>query len=614
MNARIFATGLLSLCASASFALENGLARTPPMGWNSWNTFAGNIDETKIKGVIDVMVANGMKDLGYIYVNLDDNWMANPARDASGKLQADAKRFPNGIKALSDYAHAKGMKLGIYSDRGSMTCMNVPQSGGYGHEADDAKTYASWGIDYLKYDNCNTVGQMQSDYTTMSKALLASGRPIVFSICAWQTQSWMPDQGNLWRSTTDIADAWGPTGWSVLGNWDGQVGNYIYTRPGAWSDPDMLEVGHGKLTEDESRSHMGLWALAAAPLIAGNDVRSMSSTIKAILTNPDVIAVDQDSAGIQCRKISDNGDLEVYVKPLGKDFSTFAVGFLNRSSSTQSLSINWSSLRLDPSSVTVRDLWNRTDLGIKKDGYTVSVPSHGLALIKAKGTPDASATWWASDLPFTLLSNGYGTFKQDKSIDGKDLKLGTKTYAKGFGTNAASKIVLPIYGKFDRFQADVGIDGEVNSGGSVAFQVLGDGKSLFQSNVLKSGGAPVAVDISVAGVDSLVLVATDGGDGISYDHADWAGARFTFSQTPTGILAARGAVHDWQAQVRGDLLSIRRTDAEPTILAVRDLSGRLALKRSVAGTNAEIDLTGLPHGTYIAQLLSSPSQRIFVRN
>lgn len=248
------------LLAGASIVQAQGmLAPLPPMGWNSWNIFHGDIDETKIRQIIDAMVSTGMRDAGYVNVNLDDNWHASPARDGSGNLIAHPVRFKSGIKALADYAHSKGMRLGIYGDRGSMTCMNIPQSGSYGNEERDAKTFASWGVDYLKYDNCNVIGDMRTDYTKMSNALKNSGRDIVFSVCAWQTQDWMPQVGHLWRSTYDITADWVPPanstlGWSIMTNLDGNAGNFIFTRVGSWADPDMLEVGNGRLTETENLS------------------------------------------------------------------------------------------------------------------------------------------------------------------------------------------------------------------------------------------------------------------------------------------------------------------------------------------------------------------------
>lgn len=592
------AWSLLGVAASA-MALDNGMALTPPMGWNSWNTFGGSINETLIRGVIDAMVTTGMKDAGYTYVNLDDNWFPNPARDASGNLIADPTRFKSGMKSLSDYAHSKGLKLGIYSDRGSKTCMGIAQSGGYGNEDRDAKSYASWGIDYLKYDNCNTVGQMQSDYTKMSTALKNSGRSIVFSICAWETQPWMPEIGNLWRSTTDIADSWGPTGWSIMGNFDKQVGNYIYTRPGAWSDPDMLEVGRStKLSDNEYRAHFGLWALVAAPLISGNDIRSMSAATKAILTHPEVIAIDQDSMGVQARKISDNGDLEVFAKPLGKGFDTYAVGLLNRSGSTQNITVNWKDLKLDPKSVTVRDVWNRTDLGSKPDSYTASVQSHALVLLKVKGKMDTTATWWAPDIHFVSTSNGSGVFRHNQSNGGKTITLGGKTHAKGFGVHSPSRTIVPLHRKFARFQVQVGIDAET-TGGSAVFQILGNGGAkLYESPVCKGGAAPVSVDISVAGQDSLYLITTDGGDGNTNDHADWASPVLTLPESMSAIQTKARGNAGWSLIAGEGKVSIHRDVATPTMVQVIDAQGRVVLSQVVEGMDAILSTQGLARGVY----------------
>jgi len=600
-NFRNTALMLMGIAATA-MALENGMALTPPMGWNSWNAFRGNINETQIKEIIDAMVSSGMRDAGYTFVNLDDNWFPNPARDASGNLIADPTRFKSGIKSLSDYAHSKNLKLGIYSDRGSMTCMNIPKSGGYGNEERDAKTYASWGIDYLKYDNCNVVGQMQADYVKMGKALANSGRTILYSICAWETQPWMPEIGNVWRSTTDILPSWGPTGWSIMGNFDKQLGNYIYTRPGAWSDPDMLEVGNGTLSLTEYKAHFGLWALMAAPLITGTDVRSMKAEIKDIFTHKEVIAIDQDSMGVQGRKISDNGDLEVFAKPLGRGFTTYAVGLLNRSTSTQNITVNWKDLRLDPNSVTVRDVWNKADLGLKKDACTVSVPSHGLALIKVVGKMDTSATYWAPDLHFVSLSNGYGVFKHNQSNGGKTITLGGKTHAKGFGVNAPSRTVVPLHKKFSRFQVEVGIDAEV-TGGSAVFQVFGTGGTkLYESPVCKGGGTPISVDISVAGQDSLYLVTTDAGDGNTNDHADWASPKLTLASSTSGLAGKSAEGATWKASLRGGELLVERGSYEPAELSVRELGGRVVYAGTISGFHARIGIGALARGFYTIRI------------
>lgn len=602
------------LVANATCEAQSRLAPTPPMGWNSWNIFYGNIDETKIKQIIDAMVSTGMRDAGYKYVNLDDNWMANPARNAAGDLIADPVRFKSGIKSLSDYAHSKGMKLGIYGDRGSMTCMNIPKSGSYGNEERDAKTFASWGVDYLKYDNCNTVGEIRSDYEKMAAALAKSGREIMFSVCAWHTQEWMPQTGQLWRSTDDITADWFPSaniyGRSVLASLDGNAGNFIFSRIGSWSDPDMLEVGNGKLTENENKAHFGLWAIMAAPLVAGNDIRNISKTTLAILTHPEVIAIDQDSAGIQGRRIRKNGDFEIWAKPLGSsrgsDYETYAVGLFNRSAATADMTVRWSELGLG-SSVFVRDVWERKDLGVFPDVYTVSVPSHGLALVKVRGWRDPKATIWLSDLHIHSTTNAWKLLGVDKSVAGNALKIGNKSYAKGLGAHAASRTVVALRNKYAKFQSDIGIDAETTSGSAV-FQVFGDGKKLYESPVLKGGSAPVAIDVAVEGVDSLALVVTDAGDGNANDHADWGGAKLV--PMTAGVLDRGAVVENWQGVVRGRTLVLDRASNAAADLRVVDLRGRAVLNRRVAGDHVEIPLEGLSSGVYAVGL--GASSRSFV--
>ncbi len=383
---------LIPLTAMKVGAWDNGLAPTPPMGWNSWNIFHGDINEAKIKQIADAMVSTGMKDAGYVYLNLDDNWMANPARDSNGNLRADSSRFPNGIKSLADYVHSKGLKLGIYGDRGTMTCMNVPQSGSKGYEDKDAKTFASWGIDYLKYDNCNIPGgsDMKTDYQKMQTALSNCGRPIVFSICAWEYQNWMPATGNLWRTTRDITDKWdtGTAFFRGIINLIDENSQYTSSaKPGAWNDPDMLEIGNGGCTAEEYRTQMSMWSMMAAPLIAGNDIRNMNQTTKDILLNTEVIAIDQDPAGIQGSRIKSSNGLEVWCKPLGNGAGTVkAVALLNRNSSAANITVNWSDIGLS-GSVSVRDLWAKADKGNFTGSYTASVPSHGTVMLKVSSIP-----------------------------------------------------------------------------------------------------------------------------------------------------------------------------------------------------------------------------------
>jgi alpha-galactosidase len=361
------------------------LSATPPMGWNSWNKFESAVSETVIKQIADVMVSSGMKDAGYEYVNIDDTWQAS-TRDAGGKLQADATRFAGGIQALADYVHGQGLKLGIYSDRGSTTCAGMPGSGG--HETDDAATFAAWGVDYLKYDNCNAdSATMQVDYTAMGKALKASGRPIVYSICGWGFYDWEPSLGQLWRTTTDIGDTWDVDGHSILSLLDinGTTDLAAAASPGHWNDPDMLEVGNGGMTDTEYRSHFSLWAMMAAPLIAGNDLRTMTSATKDILTNSDVIAVDQDPLGKQGVPLNPSSTLEVWSKPLSGT-ATYAVVLLNRTDTAADISVTFSDLGITSGMVSARDLWSHTDLGPLSGSYTASaVPSHGVAMLEVTG-------------------------------------------------------------------------------------------------------------------------------------------------------------------------------------------------------------------------------------
>jgi len=379
--------------ASGGTTSTGALAATPPMGWNSWNKFGGSITDTLVRGIADAMVSTGMQAAGYQYINIDDMWQAS-SRDSSGNIAPDSTKFPNGMKALADYVHSKGLKLGLYSDRGTKTCAGKP--GSYSYETKDAQTYASWGVDYLKYDNCSpaTGSNMQTDYTTMSSALKASGRPIVFSLCAWWFYTWETPIGQLWRTTTDIKDTWASftANLDANGGWSPRYGdaNYgspgiaQYASPGHWNDPDMLEVGNGGMTDTEYQSHFSLWAIMAAPLIAGNDVRSMTAATKNILTNADVIAVDQDPLGLQGKPISTSTTLEVWSKKLSGD-QTYAVVLFNRTTASAAITVTWSSLGMTSTSATVRDLWSQTDLGPSATQYTATVPSHGVVMLKVVG-------------------------------------------------------------------------------------------------------------------------------------------------------------------------------------------------------------------------------------
>jgi alpha-galactosidase len=381
---------LSAICACsavATRALDNGLARTPPMGWNSWNKFGCNVSEQLIKEVADALVSTGMRDAGYSYVVIDDCWQVG--RDAEGHIIPDPQRFPSGMKALADYVHAKGLKFGIYSDAGTQTCAKRPGSRGY--EFQDARQYAAWGVDYLKYDWCSTTTQnAQASYSIMRDALAQAGRPIVFSLCEWGTAKpwlWAGDVGNLWRTTGDIQDCWDCKrdwgGMGVVHIIDLQAGLEAYAGPGHWNDPDMLEVGNGGMTTTEYRAHFSLWCILAAPLIAGNDVRHMPPETAEILMNREVIAVDQDALGLQGHRVKREGDFDVWAKQLADGGR--AVALLNRGATAHEMSVNWTEIGYpNELSAAVRDLWAKKDLGRRNGSFSATVPSHGVRMIKIK--------------------------------------------------------------------------------------------------------------------------------------------------------------------------------------------------------------------------------------
>jgi alpha-galactosidase len=378
------------LGVTASARPADGLALTPPMGWNSWNKFGCNVSEKLIREAADALVATGMKDAGYQYVVIDDCWQVK--RDDKGRIVPDPERFSSGMKALADYVHGKGLKFGLYSDAGTGTCEKRP--GSKDHEETDARTYAEWGVDYLKYDWCNSEGQDTRDsYARMSHALRASGRPIVFSICEWgSTKPWLWAQGigHLWRTTGDIQDCWdcgkGWGGMGVVHIIDLQAELYPYAGPGHWNDPDMLEVGNGGLSTAESRAHFSFWSLFAAPLMAGNDLQKMSKETLEILTNREVIAVDQDALGMQGRKVRDNGPQEAWMKPLAD--GSRAVILFNRGNEAGDIAVAWEEIGLAPAGkAAVRDLWKKADVGSFTGSFRGKVEAHDVVMVRVTPQP-----------------------------------------------------------------------------------------------------------------------------------------------------------------------------------------------------------------------------------
>jgi alpha-galactosidase len=392
---------VLLWAATAQAQKFEGLALTPPMGWNSWNKFHCNVSESLIRETADAMVSSGMKEAGYQYVNIDDCW--HGTRDSLGFIRPDSAHFPSGMKALADYIHSKGLKLGIYSDAGSKTCAG--RAGSRGYENQDAVSYARWGVDYLKYDWCNTDSLSgPGAYLTMRDALYRAGRPIVFSICEWGSNKpwlWGPAMGNLWRTTADIHPCFDCltehdhkggvyVSWGVMPIMEQQVAFRSSAGPGHWNDPDMLEVGNG-MTVSEDRAHFSMWAMLAAPLISGNDLRAMSRETSAILMNRDVIAVDQDSLGIEGFRYSAADSLEVWFKPLSHD--AWAMTFLNRARSPRNASFDFHKEvvadsvsgrkgRFAETAYHIRDLWTGAERGTTAQSLTVAVPAHDVVMLR----------------------------------------------------------------------------------------------------------------------------------------------------------------------------------------------------------------------------------------
>ncbi|MCU1225177.1 MAG: Alpha-galactosidase [Edaphobacter sp.] len=382
-----FALAAISfLSVQPAVGQKNDLAARPPMGWNSWNHFAQKVDDASVRAQAEAMVSSGMRDAGYTYINIDDTWEGE--RDAKGNIQTNSK-FPD-MKALADFVHSKGLKLGIYSSPGAKTCAKY--EGSLGHELQDARTYAAWGIDYLKYDLCGLRTEMRAAptpeaankimvaaYVKMRDALRNTGRPIVYSLCQYGEDAvweWGPTVGaNLWRTTGDITDKYAKM--AEIGF--GQAGLGRFAGPGHWNDPDMLEVGNGGMSLNEYRTHMSLWAILAAPLLAGNDLSTMTPETIALLTNRDVIAVDQDSLGKQGDRVSAEGPIEIWTRSLAD--GSKAVGVFNRHPSALTTRVDFSKLGFTRP-VKAKDIWQSKDLGSIGAPYTVTVPGHGVLFLR----------------------------------------------------------------------------------------------------------------------------------------------------------------------------------------------------------------------------------------
>ncbi len=394
----IFIIAAILASVNAKSQKSPNLALTPPMGWNSWNTFGTDINEKLVKEIADAFVKYGLKDAGYEYIVLDDGWMA-PQRDSCYNLVPDPEKFPNGIKALADYIHAKGLKLGIYNCAGSHTCAGYPGSRGF--EFQDAKLYAQWGVDFLKYDWCSTKNlNAKGAYETMRNAIAASGRPMIFSICEWGDNNpweWASEMGHMWRVTGDIINCWNCelsfgnfSSWGIWPIINMRKDIRKYSGPGHWNDFDMMEVGNG-FTPAEDRVHFAMWCMLASPLIMGNDIRTMNPQTQNLLTNKEIIGINQDKLGIQGFRHINDGNFEVWVKPL--ENNRWAIAFVNMTESEQQLTFNWDKHPISDEMVgrkvdvkkeryQLRDLFNHKNIGNTTQNLNLRMPSHDVLLLE----------------------------------------------------------------------------------------------------------------------------------------------------------------------------------------------------------------------------------------
>jgi len=545
--------GVLSATGLASCSSGGGdrLALTPPMGWNSWNFFQANISEQIIRDIADAMVESGMRDAGYEYLVLDDGWMAKE-RDSNGKLVADPEKFPSGMKALGDYIHSKGLKYGIYEDRGHSTCQRLP--GSFEHEQVDMNTFAAWGVDYIKLDSCYAEinGRKSSDdFSLYRECIKKTGRPMILSMANYTDPSWAwADQeiGHLWRTSFDIQ----PQMDSVYYCADTSAGDIVihpafnglwqFAGPGHWNDPDMLQVGNLK-NDIENKTHFGLWCILAAPLMAGNDLRNMSETVRNILTTEELIKVNQDPRGVQGYKVYDDGDHEIYNKPLCD--GTTAVLLLNKGAQKADITVTWDKIGLKGRQ-KVRDLWQRKDLGYYSGSFTAKdLPQHGhvFLIVGSKGkelpTPDPVPLekYAVTRKGGTYLSDLYYVWRAgdapqyDKNFQGNPIVLDGTPYERGFGCKTDTKIMFKLNGNAERFKATVGLDPSYQGDEAVNFRVrnedpIGPYSLLYDSGEMTKETPAKIIDIDVSGIDCLIL-AIEGRGGFKGERAlgNWADAR-----------------------------------------------------------------------------------------
>ena len=519
----------------ASYPEYAYLAPTPPMGWNSWNIFAKDIDEAKIKAAADAMVSSGMRDAGYQYLVLDDAWMA-PERDDKGALQADPVKFPKGMKDIGDYIHSKGLKFGIYEDRAYRTCQSLP--GSFGHEQIDMATFAAWGVDYIKMDSCSAEGNgrlSSEDYAIFRHYIEESGRPMVLSISDFGNAAWVwggKETSQLWRTGWDIR-SWMDSVYNCADCSGGSHrshpafnGLWQFAGPGYWNDPDMLQVGNikienEKVRESANKAHFGLWCILAAPLMAGNDMPKMTDTVRDILTAPEVIAVNQDERGVQGYKVFIDDKLEVYNKPLAD--GTTAVLLLNKGRKKADITVTWEMIGLSRKQ-PVRDLWERKDLGTFKDSFTAKeLGEHGSMMLKIgkKGKPLPTAPpvplekYTITRQGATSLSDLYYAWRDfsvpvyNKTFGGNPIIINGKTFEKGFGCKSKAAFMFAGTERGNRLMGTVALDESYQGDNEGRFRIFNEdffgNRVIWDSGKMTKDSPAKEFDIELENYNCLML-------------------------------------------------------------------------------------------------------------
>jgi alpha-galactosidase len=501
----------------------------PPLGWNGWNAFRcrAELDQQKFHDNVDALLSSGLKDAGYSYANLDDCWQA--PRGADGTLMANA-RFPDGIGALGRYVHDRGLKLGI--DAHNVDCQRpeLVTPGSVTHEAEDATTFAGWGVDYVKYARCGgDASASPAEFEAMQSALVRTGRPMRFTIVAAPFEYWQINAAQQWRTHADIEPSWS----ALLDVIDTHEKLAAYNGLGGFNDADMLWVGHPALSEAENRAHFSLWAIFASPLLAGNDLSRMSDAVAKILGNRELIALNQDALTLQAVELDRQGDVGIYEKPLSR-CGARAVVLLNRGEQPADASVNWQALGLAPGVATIRDLWAGTELDPARDSVTLSVQPHDARALLITGSepPLPHGTVYLSDLPWSYAANGWGPVERDQELggqaagDGQPLSLGGTRYDKGLGTNSPALVRYRVGKRCSTLSAEIGLDDLAGPSGSAVFQVWADGEKIFDSGAVYRTTPARHLMVNIAGREEIRLVVGELDD-IGQDHADWADARLS---------------------------------------------------------------------------------------